>query len=312
MLPSDKSRRRQRRLLSRSDEEIEREMDNSGISYRLGWPKLPHLPLNTIPAHTQLENEETCLSTVARILVESSVTFQEAFFAIRAPLWASKQSQAMFLTLVILVDTESNIEMFMHNAIKKIRHYLKTPGMGAEELSIELIDFRAIDDLCSIPLGPQDKDIVEKWPDILDAIIAKLTELHQQWLVIELCYRRLYWDQKRNKPTVMITTPSATEEGWWENVLPTLRSQVDAPFPLEYEVVYGTTLNCTDWRNATSENITSDDYESELTMGSSIGISSLKNHAGTAGGMVTLEEKGSFALTNFHVVTDDRVDASKS
>jgi len=81
---SEESKRKQRRLLSRSDEDIENEMDKKGLSYRFGWPDLLPLPLVTITAHTRLEDEEKHLNIVKKILRDSEVNVQEFFFSLIA------------------------------------------------------------------------------------------------------------------------------------------------------------------------------------------------------------------------------------
>jgi len=86
---------------------------------------------------------------------------------------------------------------------------------------------------------------------------------------------------------------------------------MNPPFELQYEMIYSGTLEMA-LRNDNGRHISNDSYGEQLAMGSSIGISTLRNYAGTAGGIVTLEDEGPFALTNFHVVTDDRIDASES
>jgi len=308
---SEKSKRKQRRPLSRSDEEIEIEMDKKGLSYRFGWPDLLPPPLVTITAHTRLEDEEKHLNTVKKILQDSSVHVQEVFFADRAPRWASAKTQGMFLTLVVSLDTVLNSRFGMHNAVKKIRHYFKTPGTETQELPIEFIDFRAMDDLISIPLGPQDNHIVNQWPDFLNKLITELKKLQQHWRAIELCYRGLFDNRQHNTLTVVITTDLVDEDKWWKEVLPTLRSSMNPPFELQYEMIYSGTLEMA-MRNDNGRHISNDSYGEQLAMGSSIGISTLGNHAGTAGGVVTLGDKGPFALTNFHVVANGRIDASES
>ena len=217
---SEKSKRKQRRLLSRFDEDIENEIDKKGLSYWFGWPDLLPLPLVTITAHTRLEDEEKHLNIVKKILRDSEVNVQEVFFANRAPRWALAKTQGMFLTLVVVLDTVLNSRFVMHNAVKKIRHYFKTPGTETQEIPIEFIDFRAMDDLLSIPLGPQDNHIVNQWPDFLDKLITELTKLQQPWRAIELCYRGLFNNRQHNTLTAVITTDSVDEDRWSKEVPP--------------------------------------------------------------------------------------------
>jgi hypothetical protein len=63
--PADSAASEKRVLQSRYDQEIENEMDRSGLSYRTGWPRLPPLPVNTETsgARISIENAEHDIQT---------------------------------------------------------------------------------------------------------------------------------------------------------------------------------------------------------------------------------------------------------
>ncbi|CAA9965157.1 hypothetical protein PTMSG1_08516 [Pyrenophora teres f. maculata] len=298
-----------------SDEEIWDEMDKKDLSYRLGWPNLTALPLTMImPTPTnRLPNEPKHLQYVKNVLSANKITVTEIHFLLRVPKWEESEQNRDHMTLLVLCDTEKSTRTHLKTTIMELRQYFKGLGGPEDQLKIEFLDFRALHDQWTLPLGPNDT-IVNQWPDVLESLIAELARLKERWLSIELCHRGLYNDTKRCLLTVVITTPSAKEdEHWWTQVLPYLRTSVTSPFVFKYEVLYGKSLYAMDTTWGGPEYRMSESwYDKELCMGPSIGIFKGPRHAGTAGtagGVVTLGNKGSFALTNFHVVTDNRIDA---
>ncbi|KAE8828209.1 hypothetical protein PTNB85_07395 [Pyrenophora teres f. teres] len=306
---AERSSTQKRRHQTYSDEEIWEQMDKRGLSYRLGHPRLPELPVRVVTPTTRLVDEEKVLEMAKNILSSNNIASTEIHIDLRIPYSAKPQDYNSYMTLLVLLDTEKYSRTLLETVVKDIRQYLKGGG-ALEALKIEFLDFRAYRDLWSLPLGPKDSIIVDQWPTVLKSLITELARLQQSWLTIELCRRGLYNDAKRSPLTAVITTNSAEDDGWWTDILPILRNCVASPFVLQYEVRYGSSLYSmdSDWKSRSGHHISEASYGSEVRMGSSIGITKNPIHAGTAGGVVTLGKKGSYALTNFHVATDDRID----
>jgi hypothetical protein len=303
---AEAERRRKRRYQSRSDEEIEAEMDNRGLHYRHGWPLLPPLPVETVysGAFRAVHNAEQHLDKVENILHAQRVQTSNPFFAYRVPNNASDDEPIdAFLTLVATVNTA--VQTTFDDAIIQIRQYLKAQD-ETKDISIELIDYRAMDGLLTFPIHFKETAILEAWDQVSNIVETEISNFHEKWLSIELLHRGLI--ENRCAPTVVITSPSAGDGAWTKSITPAIRQRLRNLTPLlDVEVLCATTLfGVRDW------NITSVESYGNAVMGCSIGIANEKKHAGTIGGFVTLSDGKQYGLTSHHVVCDDLVDKGNS
>jgi hypothetical protein len=235
------ARRKKRRFQSRSDEEIEAEMDNRGLNYRHGWPLLPPLPVHTIMrgATLAVPNAAQHLSTAQDILLAQRIPTYDTFFAYRVPNNASlDEPEEAFLTLVVTVNT--GVPVTFVAPIIQIRQYLKTQE-ETRDIFIELIDYRAMDGLFTLPICPKDTAILEAWDQVSNIAETEISNFHEKWLSIELLRCGLMEDQC--SPTVVITSPFAGNDAWIQAIIPAIRQRLHNIIPLfDVEVMCATTL----------------------------------------------------------------------
>ncbi|KAH9865473.1 hypothetical protein J1614_009057 [Plenodomus biglobosus] len=295
-------RRKIRRLLSRSDEEIEDEMDDRGLSYRYGWPQLPSLPVQTSSedARMSVPNAVEHLEQVRNILDHQRIHHKHAYFAFRVPRDADSESN--YLTLVVLIDT-SRPNMFRRGVMDIRRYFRKNDATSA--IIIELLDYRATRGLITLPVNHTHEAILRAYDEVREIIIAEITNANARWLSIELVHRGLVSDAC--SPTLVITTPTASESSWWRSVLPAIRTRLADVVPVfDVEVMCGLTL----FASPSASTVSSHSYEKNTTMGVSIGLPGDPKHVGTLGGYVRLHNRPAttYGLTNYHVVRDGRID----
>jgi hypothetical protein len=304
---AEAARRKKRRFQSRSDEEIETEMDNRGLSYRHGWPLLPPLPVQTVMSGAMLavHNAAQHLETAQSILLVQRIPLHTIFFAYRVPNDASYDEPIeTFLTLVATVNTA--VPATFVASIIQLRQYLKAQE-ETKDISIELIDYRAVYGLFTFPIRHEETNILEAWDQVSNIVETEISIFHEKWLSMELLHRGLM--EHRCSPTVVITSPSAGNDAWTQTILPAIRKRLRNLTPLfDLEVLCATTL----FGVRRSDTLSVEAYTKDVVMGCSIGIPNDEKHAGTVGGFVTLSDGKTYGLTNHHVVRDGLVDEGKS
>ncbi|KAF1951877.1 hypothetical protein CC80DRAFT_188450 [Byssothecium circinans] len=301
--------RKRRRYMSRSDEEILGEMDKKGTAYRKGWPSLPPLPVDTIEEGASVKDEKHHLNIVKNILDVQQMNDQEIFIAFRAPRNADENNLAHYLTLVCTTDTISNADR-IQTAIVRIRNYLRQHEC-TEYLIIEIIDHRIIQGLVTYPIHHTEKSVLDLWPSISKLVFTSLNT--QDWLSLQLLHRGIVEDISLCPPTVVITTPSASDDKW-ESLRQTILSKVRSVAPLwRIEVLFGTSIMAGRARYKPSNIVKSDAHNTKVHMGSSMSLEmeSVKG-CGTLGGFLKLKDRRTgdvkeYGLTNWHVVLDDRL-----
>jgi hypothetical protein len=291
--------------MSRSDEEILQEMDTGELSYRFGWPQLPPLPLDTIieGARDFVQNGSDILESVKTILEAQRVYAFAVYFAYRVPRDIDvAETLESYHTLVITID--SAVPNNLQQSIIQVRQLLKR-NEDTQETFIELIDYRAISGLFTRAVRHHDASVLLAWESASEITMNELEKHDAMWLSIEIAYRGLL--EHRCSPTIIITTPTASDGVWRSDIMPALRSRLTSIVPLlGVEILCGVTLMRT---KSTTTNAAS--YDKNATMGASIGIPGDGRHAGTAGGFLTLQDGNILALTNHHVARDERIDSSK-
>lgn len=305
--PAEAARRKKRRYQSRSDEEIESEMDNRGLNYRHGWPQLPPLPVQTFiqGASLAVHNAPQHITRVQNILAVQRIQTYDVYFAYRVPNDAKHDEPVeAFLTLVVTVNTSMSVTFVA--PIIQLRQYLKSQE-ETTDLFIELIDYRAIDGLFTIPISHKDTAVLDSWDHVGSLVTSEISGFHEKWLSIEVLHRGLI--EHRCSPTIVIASPTAGDEIWIKAIVPAIRQKLRNLNPLfNVEVLCAKTLTGI----CKSDTLCVGSYAKAIAMGSSIGIPNDKEHAGTVGGFVTLSNGKTYGLTNHHVVRDDVVDKGKS
>jgi hypothetical protein len=229
-------------------------------------------------------------------------------FVFRYPKGTSPDLKVEFLTVLVERDF-SYVSGKLNPAIVKTRKFLKDiPSL--ETSFVEVIDPRAITNLKSIHLSCKHPPCDELCRDVKEVLAS---EQGQSWLCLEIL-KRGFLDVDSFQPTIVITSATAEERSWWTVTLPAIKRMLTRKgyaFAVELLWARNLLLNGTDIQPA---EIPMDQFEDPTTIGASIGLANDIRSAGTCGGQLILR-KGTVVkncgLTNWHVVTDDRLDACK-
>lgn len=296
---------KKRRWLSRSDEEIEENMDRRNLPYRKGWPQLPPLPVSTITvgARSAVNDAHIIIDKVEVLCNAQNIQASWIFFAFRVP--EVRQADEQYLTLVVATDFSINPMLF--SLIIQIRKLLQQEPQH-EEIYIEIIDEYVVGGLFSFAIPPSEEHLLGIWQPVFDIALEEIRKRKEQWITIEMLYRGMRNDVAKCPATVVITSPTAAADIWIETILPDIHKRIVLISPLlKIELLCGSSLYIA------SRGVPADveTYQQHPSMGSSIGQQDLEKYSGTAGGMVKLSDGATYALTNHHVVRNDDLDKCK-
>lgn len=295
-----------RRWLSRSDEEIVEHMDNRKLSYRKGWPQLPPLPVTEIRngARNAINDPQAVIDMVQVLCEAQNVHAFHIYFAFRVP--EVQQEGEDYRTLVVTVDFSNDPIVF--SLIVQIRKYLQQ-DIQHQQIIIEIIDHRAVHGLYSFAIPPSEAHLLDVWNSVFDVALEEICSQKERWLTIEMLYRGLEDDAARCPATLVITSPSAAADIWTHTIIPHIHKRLLVLSPsLRIELLCGSALEIASHGVPASIART---YRPVVSMGASIGQQDLKAHSGTAGGKVKLSDGMSYALTNHHVIRNDSIDNSE-
>jgi len=299
---AQRERAKRRRWLSGSDEEIAENIDGR-LYYRKGHPQLPPLPVTNITAGATntLNDPQAIIDAVLMLCEVQKFRPHQVYFAFRMP--QVRQPDNQYRTLVITGDL-SNKPLLLFLIIQ-IRKFLQQDSRH-QRLYIEIIDVRVVHGLYSFAISPSEKDLLDVWQPLFNIVLEEIGKHKEQWLTIEMLHRGIEDDVKKCPATVVITSPNAAED-IWEDILAQIGERVVGLPKLVIELLCGSSLHtCSDDVPPHAQT-----YQPRVPMGSSIGQEGLQHHSGTAGGMVKLSDGATYALTNHHVVRNDRLDIRK-
>lgn len=293
-----------RRLNSRSDDEIEENID-SRLSYRKGWPILAPLPLRIVydgGAISYFPNRAKHIPKIELLLQLQRVEPRSIDIVDRVPFAAAKTDES---TATLLITAEPGTgNMFM--AVRDIRKYLSSQDI---HVAIELIDERA-HWMRTYPVTSVEPATIESWKTMRNHVVDYLDESGIDWVSVNVLHRGLDMSKDLCPPTIVISARNAASSRWWDEILPNVRNmcrtQLEVELVREDEVAFdpyelaknaGGTLNI-------------DVFDKIIPMGASCGpVSSIGS--GTIGGGVTLRRNGQdlgvFALSNHHVVKSELI-----
>lgn len=307
---------RKRRLMSRSDEEIEDNIDIR-IQYRTGWPKLAHLPLKTVYEGNPdafFPDRQTHISQIITILRAQQIPISSISVVYRVPYGGDNSNKLDETTATLLITTfpDSGYNSFV--ATREIRKYLNSHEI---HVLIEIIDERALKPSV-FPILPSDKELISIWNERLkQATIDILKASCLKVVSISVFRYGLDLDPEKCPPTVMISALDAEADAWWATILPRIRSICQPAF--DATVIYGDqiTMGSNELDMNTMERPFATFDFSNLTtikMGASCGPIG-GTWTGSMGGLVRLEKDGEdmgvFGLSNHHVVRSDSLEAGK-
>ncbi|EDN03154.1 predicted protein [Histoplasma mississippiense (nom. inval.)] len=156
---------RKRRLMSRSDEEIEDNIDIR-IQYRTGWPKLAHLPLRTVYEGNPdafFPDRQTHISQIITILRAQQIPISSISVVYRVPYGGDNSNKLDETTATLLVTTFPDGDYNSFVAAREIRKYLNSHEI---HVLIEIIDERALKPSV-FPILPSDKELISIWNERL-------------------------------------------------------------------------------------------------------------------------------------------------
>ncbi|KAI4689976.1 uncharacterized protein J4E84_004157 [Alternaria hordeiaustralica] len=302
-----------RRYTSRTDEEIRKEMDPGHVPYRMGWPTLAPLPMDTdIDARWMIPGSYQILHDVQDILIAHGLLRgTTAFhFAFRVPRDATEENDNIaHLTLFIRVDMLKHAHQDIEDAIIKIRASFRD-NSWTEDIQIECIDYRArhSSGMMSFPIRHDEYDIHQQWEAISPDVLSLLSK--HEWLSVEILHRGLIDERQECSPTIVITTPTARNPKWFDIVVPSMMAEIAKRAPeFGIEILCGKTMLGTKRRNSLTDSVNGSSYAKIADMGSSLGISGDEKGCSTLGGSVTLSGGIRCGLTSWHGVRDARLDS---
>ncbi|PSN71736.1 hypothetical protein BS50DRAFT_629873 [Corynespora cassiicola Philippines] len=281
-------------------------MIDTRLSYRVGYPRLPVLPLET-KIWQPFRGWPPLSPKIYRILFEEHVVYNWCDIVKRHAPGTSPAAKRTFL-VASDVSVPGQYDAWKA-ATYRIRNLLI--DQNYPEIDIEFIDISAVDGVIPSPVKHDEKDIISAWETFADTLMDAIQ--NQSWLAVDVVRRKLGEQNPTWKPTVFITATDAAHVEWWESILPALRRKLPDFFDLD--LLHGTSILKTQ-SESESEPSDFDDlpevftsmksYEKILKMGASIGLQG--GQTGTLGSLVRLEKDGEhidLALSSHHVFAQD-------
>ncbi|KZM28701.1 uncharacterized protein EKO05_0009896 [Ascochyta rabiei] len=314
--------RKRKRMLSRSDEEIQNDMDNKKVPYRRGWPDLQSLPLNSTDLHienlfSRPQRDDIMARARTIFAVQRLVTdFQEITFRLPDNVNADGSTDlSAFVTFLFTADMVKDVDKVDRVIIQIRQSFMQVPAFN--DISIECLHLGCLVAPPTYAVSPNDVTVRSKSEAVVDFVMQQLKKERCVWLCIEVVRRGLVEDTDRCQPTILITTPTANELRWYTTVLPGIRNFLVKKAPaFQIELLRADSLFRARKQHPPTDKVDGTSYEKIVTMGSSVGIEGDEFSGGTLGGVVTLEGGGQptvrCGITNWHVVRDSRLDKHKT
>ncbi|KAK2748870.1 hypothetical protein FQN55_004012 [Onygenales sp. PD_40] len=287
---------KKRRLLSRSDKEIIDEIDYR-VDYRTGWPKpLPVLPLvvTRLPDESSIvDNLEEIEAYIATILEAQRIQWRGRFYFayLHKP-----RTEPSVEDISLVVNSPQSAPSWVI-ALKEIRKYFMKKDIHYR------IEFRNHDLLnpSTLTILP-DNPIVDLWNEFyMEKVLAVIK--NTAWQSVNVFHCGFGATREECPVTLIIRAWDAEQEVWWSEIIPTLRLMS----PFKIRLLSTTSITATDI-DVTSSELSAKAFKGRVDIGASTGIRGQKG-GGTLGGMIELEfpdrSRGSFGLTNHHVVLED-------
>ena len=216
-----------------ADKDIYLELDDRYLSYRMGWPRLPPLPLLNMPrgAHLWVHDPDPILSQLDALFKASPITLIGAGFTYRTPYnLATAQRHGIddhhtFLVLVQYPRVEQLA--IVCRLIVQIRKILMQQA-GTKYTYIEVLDHRATPELRSYAIEPEHQ-FWSRQDLIREVVMHEIAEQGQTCLRVEFMRRGVFeWERRALCPvTVVISTLTADDEVWWKVIIRKARKKLD-------------------------------------------------------------------------------------
>ncbi|KAJ4361894.1 hypothetical protein N0V83_010835 [Neocucurbitaria cava] len=282
---------------------------DSRLTYRVGSPILPVLPLDTIDAERGQLWRSGFHEHVSRIMRDEKVYVHYIMPVKRV----RKGGNAQAAPTTILVVSDASLPEQWQNwkqATTTLRQMLRRTDR--DDFVIEIIDVKSQWGVCATPVEAGDHDTVHAWDKVRRSLLEEISD--RDWISVDVIRRKIGVDAPRNDPTVCITARDADDEAWWHTTLPRLRLLLSPAFDIDLfhstdilNTVAGNESTASKGDNRSRPQIysTMESYQDRVVMGASIGVEGY-DASGTAGTSIELctteGETIHCALTNHHVI----------
>lgn len=318
MSSEQKAAAKNKRLLSASDEDIEDTMDAKQLPYRAGWPDLQPLPLVTVNhylANCLTPAQQVDILNKARTVLQAQrLAFDGLHLAYRVPEDIPADGTvnlSPYLTLLFTADFINDAHKLTLCIVRLRQSFLTNDAYKG--ISIECLHFTCLNRPRTYAILPNDGAVRSITSDVMDHITEQLKLKKMSWLCMEVTRRGLTDTYGQCPPTVLITSPEAADARWYNEILPELRASLNDHAPaFKIEVLYASSIFGARRKYTPTKKVNHTAYGNTVWMGSSIGVETELECGATLGGLVTLVGGGQSerrcAITNWHVVRDDRLD----
>lgn len=290
----------QRRLLSRSDEEIFDEIDER-VPYRLGWPLPLHMPpvrtISTQDDNKHIPDFDSVKQEIRTILDSSRVTLHyDPFIGFRS----SKGQEPTEDDLTVVIPCEKEESPWMR-PLMEIRKALKIKDINCR---IEMFDFNLANRISHTVL-PTDP-IVSLWANSLRSKVLPIIR-DSDWQSVNVLRRGISANRVDCPITLVITARDSQDHQLWRMLIQRISSVCSI---------------CIELLSAENTGHADLDLESEarplpvdaitgvLRMGTSVSLEN-EQSCGTIGGFCKLKwpngKVTDVALTNYHVIRNTKL-----
>ncbi|KAF2243559.1 hypothetical protein BU26DRAFT_510057 [Trematosphaeria pertusa] len=286
---------------------IAMELDNRYRPARVGWPRLRSEPLRT-----HVESDQEYLSSPSETFEE----LERLFAAYGLPLhrrfigrryYDGDRAADAPLALIMVTDLREAPEEDISEILHRVS---RTLGQISPTAELELIDAKSCFEMKTIAVHPSEKAAIDVWDSVSNDIVQYLCRLQQEegcrWATVDLLHRGSGSTREDCPLTVVIGSPDANQDLWYDRATSEIRQLTDDQF--EVEVLYTKGFEA---RNTDGDVIDISAYADPIQMGASIGERDTEG-SGTLGGLVKLRSPNglekSYALTNHHVAVGQPLD----
>jgi hypothetical protein len=220
------------RYTATDDKDIYLELDDRYLSYRMGWPRLPPLPLrnSSRDAHLWISDPDTIISQVGALFKSCPITWLGAGFTYRTPynLATVRHGLDDHHTFLVLVEYPCKEQLgVVCRLIVEICKILMQQA-DTRYTYIEVIDHRATPELRSYAIEPGHQ-FWSRQELIRETVMQEIVEQGQACLRVKIMRRGLFqWERRALCPvTVVVSTLTADDEVWWKVIIPRARRRLD-------------------------------------------------------------------------------------
>jgi hypothetical protein len=299
-------------------------------AFRTGWPRLPVLPVETLPQDYNLPkflpDWTTNVEEILHIMERNGVLIVDNYLCYRYSKGAPvPEGKPTYLIYSNLQDEGQNITAWRQAVSDVISTFQQKK---IHNVAIEIADQQCNCKIKTDIIHPDETEVLQAWNEWMPRIAECLSGHNHNWISLDLLHRSWIGAQQNVKATVVISAADANDSKW-NQTLDTLKAIL--PKFLGVELVYLETILGVD-TSIDSDEIRDDGIEwmkmlayqdpKLIPMGTSCGRrwkiaekdakayvgedSQLSSVSGTLGGLLKL--KGStqqYGLSNRHVFIED-------